>query len=142
MTLVKWTPRRGLTRFPDELNRFFDGFSSDWDNTDTTWSPSVDIAETETEYEVKAELAGLRKEEIKISVEDNVLKLSGEKKAEKEDKDKNYHYVERSFGHFERSFRLPKDVRAEEIKAKYKNGILSVEIPKSELVKPKEIPVS
>ena len=142
MTLVKWTPRRGLTRFPDELNRFFDGFGSDWDNTDTTWSPSVDIAETETGYEVKAELVGLKKEEIKISVEDNVLKLSGEKKAEKEDKDKNYHYVERSFGHFERSFRLPKDVRAEEIKAKYKNGILSVEIPKSELVKPKEIPVS
>ena len=125
-----------------EADRFFNSFGLDFNTTDSVWSPSVDISETENHYEVKAEVPGLKKEDIKLAVEDNVLTLSGEKKTEKETDKKNYHRLERAYGRFERSFRLPKQVNVENIKASYKNGVLTVNIPKSEAVKPKEIAVS
>ena len=142
MTLVKWKPARNLISFPYELDRFFNDFGLDYGHSDTVWSPNVDVSETEKNYEVKAEIPGLKKEDIKVTVEDNILKLSGEKKHEEETNDKNYHRLERSYGKFERSFRLPKEVKKEEIKASYKNGVLDVVIPKAEEVKPKEITVN
>ena len=142
MSLVKYYPRRNLVTLPREIDRFFSNFGMDMDHSDTVWSPSVDITETEIAYEVKAEIPGMDKKDIKISVQENVLLLSGEKKKEEEKEDQNYHRVERSYGKFERSFKLPTDVKADEIKAKYKDGVLSVEIPKAEEVKPKEITVS
>jgi HSP20 family protein len=142
MTLIRWNPNRRQLALPEEIDRFFNGFNYGWENSDTAWYPTVDISENENNYEVKAEIPGMKKEEIKLSVEDHVLTLSGEKKKENESDKKNYHFVERSYGRFERSFKLPHEVKAEEIKAKYKNGILSVEIPKTETAKPKEIAVS
>jgi len=142
MTLVRWNPMRSLISLPNEIDRFFDDFGLNVRDFDTVWRPHVDLSESENSYEVKAELPGMKKEDIKIEVHDNVLTLTGEKKQENKTDKKNYHRIERSYGRFERCFRLPKEVKAEEIKAKYKNGVLSIDIPKTEETKPKEIVVS
>ena len=142
MTLVKYNPHRGFPRLSDEFNRFFGDFNAHLEDSDRVWVPSVDIRENENAYEAEVEIPGLDKKDIQLSVEDGLLSISGEKKRENENEEGNYHYVERTFGKFERSFRLPKNVKAEEIKANYKNGVLHVEIPKAEEVKPKQIPVS
>jgi len=142
MTLVRWKPSRSLISLPREIDRFFDDFGLNFRDFDTVWSPRVDLAESEDGYEVKAELPGLKKEEIKVEVHDQVLTLTGEKKNEEKSDTKNYHRVERTYGRFERSFRLPKEVKSDEIKAKYNNGILTIDIPKSEETKPKEIAVA
>lgn len=142
MTLVKWRPARSLMSLPDEIDRFFDDFGLGWKHFDRAWTPSVDLTETEEGYEVRADLPGMKKEEIKISYSDRVLTLAGEKNAEKKTDKKNYHRVERAYGKFERSFRLPKDIQIEKIKASYRNGVLSVDIPKAESTKPKEIEVN
>ena len=142
MTLVRWKPSRSLISLPREMDRLFDDFGLNFRDFDTVWSPRVDLAESEDGYEVKAELPGLKKEEIKVEVHDQVLTLAGEKKNEEKSDTKNYHRVERNYGRFERSFRLPKEVKSDEIKAKYKNGILTIDIPKSEETKPKEISVA
>ena len=142
MQLIRWNPYRSLISLPDEIERFFSDFGLDTRASDTVWSPSVDLAENDNSYEVKAEIPGMKREDIKVSYRDDVLMLTGEKKQEKENKDKNYHRIERAYGRFERSFWLPKEVKADEIKAQYKNGVLSISIPKAEEVKPKEIEVS
>ena len=141
MQLVKFRPYRSLISLPEGVERFFSDLGFDAADSDTMWSPSVDLSESENTYEVKAEIPGMKKEDIRVSYEDNVLTLTGEKKQEKEVKNKNYHRVERAYGRFQRSFRLPKTVNKDEIKAKYKDGVLTVEIPKAEAVKPKEIAV-
>lgn len=141
MTLVRWRPRH-LTSLPTDIDRFFEDFGLGWKHFDRAWSPSVDLSETDDKYEVTVDLPGMKKDEIQIQYKDNVLVLSGEKKHEEKVDQKNYHRIERAYGKFERSFRLPKDVKAESIKASYKNGVLHVEIPKAEKVKPKEISVS
>jgi HSP20 family protein len=142
MSLIRWNPYRNLVSLPREINRFFNDFGVDVWNTDTVWNPAVDITETEDGYEVKAEIPGIKKDEIKINFEDDVLTLSGERNHEKEAKNKNYHRIERRYGKFQRSFFLPKYVKADGIKANYKNGVLTVNIPKREEAKPKEIAIS
>jgi HSP20 family protein len=142
MKLVRYNPERSLISLPYEIDRFFEDFGLGYKNMDTVWNPSVDLSETDDHYEVKAEIPGMKKEDIKISVKDNVLTLSGEKKQENKTDKKNVYCVERLYGQFERSFTLPKNVKADAIKAKYKDGVLTVEIPKTEDVKPKEIAVS
>ena len=142
MTLVRWRPFRDTVSVQDEMNRLFDGFFGRTPAAfDTGWSPSVDISETKDEIVVKAEIPGLTKEEIEISLRDNVLTLKGEKKQEKEEKDTDYYRMERSYGAFSRSFNLPTVVRADKIRARYKDGVLNVVLPKAEEVKPKQIPV-
>jgi len=105
------------------------------------WSPLVDITEDESEYLVKAELPELKKEEIKINVHDDVLSISGERKYEKEEKGKKYHRVERAYGSFMRSFTLPEDADGSKVKAEYKDGVLTIHLPKLEKAKPKAIEV-
>lgn len=105
------------------------------------WSPLVDIAEDEKEYLVKAELPEMKKEEIKINVQDDVLSISGERKYEKEEKGKKYHRVERAYGSFMRSFTLPEDADGSKVSAEYKDGVLKIHLPKSEKAKPKAIEV-
>lgn len=139
MTLVKYRPFRSLLSFDDEMRRFLN--LGDYES-DTVWSPNVDIIDNEDSYELKAELPGLKKKDITISVEDGVLKLSGDKKTEDEKKEKNYHLRESYYGKFERSFRLPRDVEHDKIKAEFNDGVLDVHIPKSEKAKPKQISVS
>jgi len=105
------------------------------------WSPSCDIYETENEIVVKAEIPGLKKEDVKLSVQDNVLTLSGERKFEEETKKENYVRVERGYGSFTRSFTLPAYVDATKISAEFKDGLLEVKLPKSEAAKPKEVEI-
>ena len=139
MTLVKYRPLRSLLSFDDEMRNFFNLGNYE---SDTAWSPNVDIIDHEDSYEVKAELPGLKKKDINISIEDGILRLSGEKKTENEKNEENYHLRESCYGKFERSFRLPQDVESENIKAQFNNGVLDIQIPKSEKAKPKQIPVS
>ena len=105
------------------------------------WSPLVDITEDEKEYLIKAELPEMKKDDVKLTVENNVLCISGERKYEKEEKDKKYHRVERAYGSFMRSFTLPDDADGTKVAAEYKDGILKVHLPKSEKAKPKSIEV-
>ena len=141
MTLVKYNPYRGFANLSETVDRFFNGYPSNDDESLSTWTPLVDISEAEDHYEVVVEVPGLDKNDITLSFEDQVLTLKGEKKAIHEDKKRNYHRVERFYGKFERSFRLPQSVKTNEIKAKYENGVLTVTIPKSEEAKPREITI-
>jgi HSP20 family protein len=105
------------------------------------WSPLVDITEDEKEYVIKAEIPEMKKDDIKISVQDDVLSISGERKYEKEEKGKKYHRVERAYGSFMRSFTLPEDADGSKVNAEYKDGVLKIHLPKSEKAKPKAIEV-
>ena len=107
----------------------------------TNWLPPVDIEENDREYILKAELPGMKKEEVKLEVEGGTLSISGERKAEKEEKDKKYHRMERSYGAFQRSFTLPEGALAEKISAEFKDGVLLVHLPKDETAKPQAIEV-
>jgi HSP20 family protein len=142
MYVTKCNPDRGLVTLNNDLQGFFKGFGLDSEALDTVWYPSVDVAETEQVYELKAEIPGLKKEDVKLTLEDNVLTLQGERKEEAENRKKNIQISERVYGRFQRSFRLPREVKAENIKAAYKDGVLTVEIPKAEQSKPKEIAVA
>ena len=110
--------------------------------TVTEWAPLVDIVEDDTQYVIKAELPGLKKEEIKVGVQDDVLTISGERQYEKEEKDKKFHRVERAHGSFARSFTIPQNSDGEKVSAEFKDGILQVHLPKTETVKPKQIEVA
>jgi len=152
MSLVRWNPARDLATWPSnlfgmqrEMNRMFDNFLNGTDRGEdyalTVWSPAVDIAEHDDQYVVKMELPGVSKEEVKITLESNILTIRGEKKQEKETKKENYHRVERSYGSFQRSFTLPTTVKNDKIDASFKDGILNINLPKAEEAKPKQIEV-
>lgn len=153
MSLVRWNPARDLSAFPSdvlsmrkEFNRLFDNFFHG-DLTDTTsaftstWIPAVDIAERENDFDVKMELPGVAKEDVKITMQEGILTVKGEKKQEKESKGSDYHRVERSYGSFQRSFSLPAAVRAADIDASFSDGVLRITLPKAEEARPKQIDV-
>jgi HSP20 family protein len=106
------------------------------------WTPLADITEDDKEYVIKAELPELKREDVKVTVENGVLTISGERKFEKEEKKKKYHRVERGYGSFVRTFALPEDADANRVKAQFKQGILEVHLPKNEKGKPKQIEVN
>jgi HSP20 family protein len=144
--LVSWNPLREFSNLENRLERLF-GLPSLSRNgereamTVSQWSPLVDISEDNNEYVVKAELPEMKKEEVKVSVENGELTISGERKIEKEEKGKKYHRIERSYGSFMRSFTLPETVSGEKVSAEFKDGILTVHLPKDEKTKPKSIEV-
>lgn len=146
MTLTIARPRRSISPVFDEMDRMLgriwrDGFSGGDDSKN--WYPPVDIVEHKDAIVVKAEVPGLEKDNFKVAVEDGVLTISGEKKVEHEEKDSenNYHRMERTYGCFNRSFSLPSGVDAKNVRAKYRNGVLEVTLPKSDESKPREIEV-
>jgi len=146
MTLVRWDPFRELEDMSERLNRVFSrpaarATSGKEALTVADWMPTVDISETDGEYLIKAELPEVRKEDVKVTVEDGVLTLQGERRQEKEEKGKKFHRVERSYGSFVRSFTLPESVDEGAVKAEYKDGVLSLHLPKTERMKPKAIDV-
>jgi HSP20 family protein len=142
-TLTQFQPFRGVSTLQEQINRLFnDSFdrSSEEGNL-TTWAPAVDILETEQNLVVKADLPDIKPEELDIRVENNILTIRGERKFEKKVNENNYLRVERSYGSFSRSFSLANTVNAEAIQADYKNGVLTLSIPKREEAKPKQIKV-
>jgi HSP20 family protein len=159
MSLIKRNPTLGMTRWnreypafrgiqslQNDMNRIFDEFfRGDILANDSflmrDWSPAVDIVENNDSYLLKAELPGMNKDDVKITLENNLLTIRGEKKNEYEKKEGNYHQVERSYGSFERTFTIPGSVKANDIDAQYKDGILSLMLPKMEEAKPKMIDV-
>ena len=143
-TLSRFEPFRGVTTLQDQINRLVnEAFDRTSDEANlTTWAPAVDIYETEHELVVKADIPEIKPEELDIRVENNILTIRGERKFEKEVSENNYLRVERSYGSFSRSFSLSNTVNAEAIKADYKNGVLTLSIPKREEAKPKQIKVN
>ena len=147
MSIVRWDPFRELEEMSDRLNRVFARTGSARAADDTgafltfDWAPSVDIAETAEAFEIKAELPDVKKDDVKVTVEDGQLRISGERKQEKDEKGKKFHRVERSYGSFMRSFALPENVDDSKLSAEYKDGVLNVRLPKTEQAKPKAIAV-
>jgi HSP20 family protein len=143
MPIVRWSPFRNLMEMQQEMNRLFDDFMSRRPEAgeSAVWIPAVDVSETEDAIKVMVEAPGVEKEDIKISVQNNVLTIRGEKKMERETSEENYHRIERVYGTFYRALELPTVVQADQVKASFKDGVLTVSIPKSEEVKPKEIPI-
>ncbi|HMV27523.1 Hsp20/alpha crystallin family protein [bacterium] len=147
MSLIKFTPRdrdifSDLFAIQREMNQAFNSvFNRDEYTGLTNWNPATDIVEGKDEYTVRIELPGVSKNDVKITIHDNVLTVQGEKKQESENKENNYHRVERSYGSFMRSFRLPSMVKGEKIDANYKDGILTIVLPKAEEAKTKEIEI-
>ena len=145
MAVSRWDPFRDLSVLQERMNRLFEdagrGYRGDDAAATTTWSPAVDIFETETEIMVKAELPGIERKDIALNLDNNVLTLKGERKFEKETRQENYHRIERSYGVFSRAFSIPAIVDEEQIRADYKDGILTIALPKKEQVKPKQIKI-
>jgi len=137
MAITRWSPAR------DEMTRFMDEFLGRPFETEgpTVWQPRVDIQETDDNYTVRAELPGMKLEDIKITLHDNQLTIRGEKRREEEQKGTTYHRVERVYGTFERSFTLGHLVDNDRIEAHYKDGVLHLSIPKAEQAKAREIPI-
>jgi HSP20 family protein len=146
MAIIRWNPGKGMMGLQDEMNLLlgdFFGVDKRGEETDfIRWAPRVDILEQDGGYELVADLPGLKKEDIKIEIQDNMLTLRGEKKLEEEKKDKSYRLCERYYGEFVRTFALPENVDRDGIVAGFKDGVLKLEIPKTEKPKPKQIEVN
>ncbi len=143
MTLVKWEPRHAFA-LRREFDSMIDTFWGSWGDRNGTpggWHPRTDVSETEDAYVVHADLPGMDREDISVTFKENVLKIEGEKKRTSEEKDKSFFRSERAFGRFSRSFRLPSTVDVGKISASYKEGVLSLTVPKAEVAKPKQIEV-
>jgi len=129
----------------DEISKFFDDFLGQKLQTRRQaregWIPRVDISENDDEITVRADIPGMKKEDVKITLSENVLTISGDKRVERDEKKDNYHRIERLFGKFSRSFYIPTNVDPANISAKYNNGVLEIKLPKKEEAKPKEIPI-
>lgn len=144
--LSEWNPFREMDELHNRLSRFLGGASARRPNgreelTVAEWSPLVDITEDDKEYLIKAELPEVKKNDVKVRVEDGVLFISGERNFEKEEKNKRYHRVERAYGAFTRSFTLPEDADPQQVHAEFKDGVLNVRVLKDKNAKPKAIEV-
>ena len=148
MTLTKWDTFRDLEELSDRLQRAFTPRRIDRPGnggreamTVADWVPSVDVAEEPERYLIKVEIPEVKREDVKVSVQDGVLTIHGERKQEKEEKGRRFHRVERSYGTFLRSFTLPDEVDPGQILAEFHDGVLHVTLPKSETARPKAIEV-
>ena len=127
--------------WPRFVNRHFGNVWNDVEEDSVVWKPRMDVKETKDAYELMADLPGLSKKDINISLNDDVLTVKGERKSEEKKEEEGRYYAERNFGSFSRSFKLPNKVDSEKIKAEYKNGVLRLTLPKAEEAKPHEIAV-
>ncbi len=156
MWLTKWREREtDIDRPLLDVDRFFDELWSDrlrnifrwpsllnWDERSLfAWQPALDVKETDKEFIVRMDVPGLNKKDIHISVDNNVLTIRGERKREEEEKDANYYCSERFYGSFQRSFTLPTEIDQDNIKAEYKNGVLTITLPKTEEAKARVVEI-
>jgi HSP20 family protein len=148
MALIRWEPTRELASIQSEMNRLFNNFfepatgGNGGTGTFRRWTPAMDLVETDNAFVLKADLPGLSEEDVKIEVEDNVLSVSGERKASHEESKQGYYRVERSYGAFSRSLTLPEGVEADSINATFDRGVLEVRVPKPEERKPRKVEIS
>jgi HSP20 family protein len=144
MELVRWEPFAGLGNVHSMFNDLFDeNFGRPWAHRDTgKWYPAVDVLESKDTYVIRAELPGMKREDINLEVKDGTLTLSGERKSEETAEGVEYRHVERVNAKFWRSFSLPETVKHDAIEATYKDGVLEVRVPKAEEVKPRHIEIS
>ena len=137
----RWDPFKELDDFTNRLSSVLRRGDGEETMTVAEWTPAVDVSEDDKEYLIKAELPEIKRENVKVNVEHGVLTISGDRKMEKEEKGKRYHRVERAYGSYLRSFTLPDDADGEKVTAEFKEGVLSVHLPKNEKVKPRRIEV-
>jgi HSP20 family protein len=142
MTLIRWEPFRDLddviARYSPLFGRLADRGAN---GAEAAWTPAANISETETEYLIKAELPEVSKEDVKVTVDENVITIQGERRKEAEHKDEKVHRVESFYGSFSRSFRLPEDADISAIQAESRNGMLKVRVPKTPAPKPRTVEV-
>ena len=143
MTLVRWKPFRDYLGMHETVNKMFkDEYLGEQENNANTWSPVTDIYEDSDKYLLKMEVPGLSNKDINIEFNGDILTVKGERKDDRETNEENYHRVESYTGKFSRSFSMPKTIAADKIKADMKNGIISIQVPKVEEVKPKAITIN
>jgi HSP20 family protein len=149
MALIRWEPVRELNTIQSEVNRLFNTLfdsptASNGSGAQTLrrWIPAMDLVETDADFVLRADLPGLTEQDVNIELEDNVLTVSGERKAEHEERKEGYYRVERSSGSFSRSLTLPEGVDPEAVKASFEHGVLEVRIPKPEQRKPRKVAIS
>lgn len=143
--LMRWDPFRELEEMSDRLNRMVTRPATRTNGKESLtvadWMPTVDISETAGEYVIQAELPEVKKDDVKVTLEEGVLTIQGQRRQEKDEKTTKYHRIERSYGTFVRSFSLPDQVNESGVKAEFKDGVLNLHIPKSEKAKPRAIEV-
>jgi HSP20 family protein len=146
MALIRWEPVRELGTLQTEMNRlfntFFDAPAPGNGPSLRRWVPAMDLIETDTDFVLKADLPGMSESDVNIELEDNVLTVSGERKAEHEERQAGYYRVERSFGAFRRALTLPDGVDPESVKATFHNGVLEVTVPKPAAQVPRKVQIS
>ncbi len=145
--MTRWDPFKEMDDLQTRFAKLFgmtpprpENGGKEW-MTVTEWTPLIDIIEDDKEWLLKADLPEVKKEDVKVNVENGVLTITGERKFEKEEKDKKYHRVERAYGNFLRSFALPDDADSAKVNAEFKDGVLKVHLPKTEKAKPKAVEV-
>ncbi|GAB4464549.1 MAG: Hsp20/alpha crystallin family protein [Armatimonadaceae bacterium] len=149
MGIVRFDPFRDLERIQNEMNRLFEGYNNVPERSGSglmqqsrLWSPTVDVAENENEVVLRAELPGMKQEDIDIELTGDTLTIRGERKFENEERKENMIRVERSYGKFQRSFTLGVPIKSDDVKASYRDGVLEIVLPKSEETKPRKIGVN
>jgi len=144
MELIPWRPFGELSTFRREMDRLWDRVFAGEPFARSfvgEWSPTVDVSETKNELVVKAELPGLEAKDIEVNITGDLLTIKGEKKKEEEEKDEHHHHIERYYGSFQRSIRLPVNVQRDKVEAAFDKGILKVTMPKTEEAKKKEVKI-
>lgn len=145
MAIIRWDPFRDLVTLREKMNRLFEeAYSARGEERNlvsSSWTPSVDIYETENQLVLSVEVPGIKDEDIEIKIEDSTLSLRGERKFEKETKEENYHRIERAYGSFYRSFSLPPYIDQDKIEAEHENGVLKITMPKKHEAKPRQVKV-
>jgi HSP20 family protein len=146
MTIVRWEPLRELSSLQSEMNRLFntafDAPSGSSGPVTRRWVPAMDLVESGDQFVLRADLPGMSEEDIQIELEDGTLTVSGERKAEHEQREEGFHRVERSFGAFSRSLTLPKGIDGDAVSASFDRGVLEIRIPKPEERKPRRISIA
>ena len=148
MALIRWEPARELSSMQSEMNRLFGTFfdsptpRNGRGTAVRSWIPAMDVTENDNEYILKADLPGLSESDVNVELDDNVLRISGERKSEHTESKDGYHRVERAFGRFSRALRVPEGVSADGIQASFDNGVLEVHIQKPEQRKPQKVAIS
>lgn len=143
MALVRWEPAREVDSLQSEVNRVFDAFFGGGSSAERTrrWIPPMDLVETDDHFVLRADLPGLTQEDVAIEIKDGMLTVSGERRADHEERSEGFYRVERAFGHFSRSMTLPDGIDAEKVSADFHEGVLEVRVPKPEQRKPHRVAI-